>query len=467
MSLKHRAQATQDLFSRYAQAFRFWWPLREQIKMPSLKAHEAEFLPAALALQHAPVSPAGRWVARILMGLVLAVVIWSLLGQIDIVVTVTGKVVPSDRTKTVAAVEVAVVRALHVKNGQTVHAGDVLIELDTSESDAEHDKAHGDAQVATLQVARSKALIDAVRHSTPPRMPPRDSLAIEVTPEQWREAAGQLDSQWRDFYAKRVRFDGQIAQFAKDLPLLTQRAKDYKELLKDHDVAEHAWIEKEQARIDRAGQLSDAQNQRQALITQTIKEASDAQTDGQKLAASSAQDARRASEHSRHLSLTAPVDGTVQQLTVYTVGTAVPAAQPLMQIVPEDGTVEIEAYLENKDMGFVIEGQSAAVKIDAFEYTKYGTVDAHVTHVSHDAVVQDKPLETGDDHSVADAPRKSSLQYVVKLTLDQSNIFVDGKDMPITAGMSVSAEIRTGTRRVIEYVLSPLIRHAHEALKER
>lgn len=283
---------------------------------------------------------------------------------------------------------------------------------------------------------------------------------------QWAATVSQLQDQWRDFEAKLNRLDGQIAQFTQDLPLATQRANDYKALLNDHDVSEHAWLEKEQARIDLAGQLNDAKNQRRALIAQTIKEAHDALTEGQKSGAASSQDARRAGEHSKLLKLTAPVDGTVQQLSVHTVGAAVPAAQPLMQIVPIQSQVEVEAYLENKDVGFVLEGQTAAVKIDAFEYTKYGTVPARVTHVSRDAVPSDKQTDS-TQQGPSDLSKKNGLQYAVKITLDQPTIFVDGKPLPITAGMSVSTEIKTGSRRVIEYVLSPLVRHAHEALHER
>lgn len=160
---------------------------------------------------------------------------------------------------------------------------------------------------------------------------------------------------------------------------------------------------------------------------------------------------RRASVHSEQLRLVAPVSGTVQQLTVHTVGTAVPVAQPLMQIVPEQSVVEVEAFLENKDVGFVQEGQDAQVKIDTFEYTKYGTIPARVTHVSRDAIEDEK----------------KGLIYSVMVTLDKTSIDVDGRKIKLSPGMSTTVEIKTGTRRVIEYVLSPLIQHARESLRER
>ena len=136
---------------------------------------------------------------------------------------------------------------------------------------------------------------------------------------------------------------------------------------------------------------------------------------------------------------------------MHTVGGAVPAAQPLMQIVPRQSAVEIEAFIENKDIGFVQEGQRAEVKIEAFEYSKYGTVPARVTHVSRDAI-QDE---------------KRGLIYAVKVLLDRSVMQVDGREVNLSAGMSTTVEIKTGTRRVIEYVLSPLVQHSKESLRER
>ncbi|WP_139842975.1 HlyD family type I secretion periplasmic adaptor subunit, partial [Janthinobacterium sp. GW460P] len=226
---------------------------------------------------------------------------------------------------------------------------------------------------------------------------------------------------------------------------------DYRALLATRDVAEHAWLDKEQARVDLAGQLASARSERAALVAQTKKDAYDALTEGARVAAASGQDARRAGARGSLLRLTAPVDGTVQQLKLHTVGGVVPAAQALMQIVPRQGKLEIDAMLENRDVGFVQAGQAVAVKIDAFDYTKYGTVPAVVSSVSRDAIEDEK----------------KGLVYAVKITLRQPSMLIDGKTVPLSAGMAVRAEIRTGTRRVVEYVLSPLVQHQKEALHER
>lgn len=447
MSIRHRMAAYRDLLRHYRAVFGHYWKARKSLGGGLFNEHEAEFLPAALSLQEKPVSSTARLTGRFLMALVCIALLWATMGKIDIIVNASGKIIPSERTKTLASVEVASVRALHVKEGQAVKAGDILIELDTSASDSERDKAVGDAAVATLQMARSRALIAAVDNLDPPQLPKISG----IHEAQWRAAQWHLEGQYRDFLAKLERIDGEIKRHEQALPLAAQRAQDYRELAKNHDVSTHAFMEKEQARIELEGQLADARNQRAALIAQTRKEAHDALTEGGKVSGSSRQDALRAGSHSKLLKLVAPVDGTVQQLAVHTVGGVVPSAQPLMLIVPKENLVEVEASLENKDIGFVQEGQSAEVKIDAFEYSKYGTIPGRVTHVSRDAIQDDK----------------KGLIYSAKVTLDKSSLGVEGKDTPLSAGMSVSVEIKTGERRVIEYVLSPLIQHRRESLHER
>jgi hemolysin D len=114
MSWRHKKLAVKDLYDRYKSVFGFWWAHREQIQSPALKGHELEFLPATLSLQVTPVSPAGRWVARIILSLLLIILLWSILGKIDIIVNGQGKIIPAGRTKTIASVEIAKVTALHV-----------------------------------------------------------------------------------------------------------------------------------------------------------------------------------------------------------------------------------------------------------------------------------------------------------------------------------------------------------------
>lgn len=445
--IRYRIEAYVGLLRHYRDMFGYHWKNRRGMVTGLFNEHEAEFMPSALSLQEKPVSPAFRLTAKVLICLLTILLVWSICGHINIIVTASGKVIPRDRTKTIASLEVACVKALHVQEGQAVKAGEVLVELDATASNAERDKAAGDLAVATLQIARSRALIAAVDSLKPPQMP----RVPGITEEQLKSEQLHLEGQFSDFLAKLHHIDEGIRRNGSALPLVAQQARDYQVLAQNHDVSTHAYLEKEQARIDLEGQLAEARSQRAALIEETRRVAYDAITDGGKTASESAQDALRSASHSRLLKLKAPVDGTVQQLTVYTVGGVVPAAQPLMLIVPKQKQVEIEAFMENKDIGFVQEGQPAEIKIDAFEYTKYGTIPGRVTHVSRDAI-QDE---------------KKGLIYSVKVMLDKPSILVNGHDMPLSAGMSANVEIKTGTRRVIEYVLSPLLQHGRESLNER
>ncbi|WP_075259267.1 HlyD family type I secretion periplasmic adaptor subunit [Herbaspirillum camelliae] len=447
MKLLHWLAAWRDLWRRYYDVFSHFWRLRKSLRTDHYNQQEAQFLPAALALQESPASPTLLWTARVLMSMVGFFLLWAIFGRIDVIVHATGKIIPSARTKTIASVEVASVKALHVTEGQTVKAGDLLIELDSSSSDAEHDKAADAAAQARLQLARANALREAIATGQLPQL----SHVQATSAAQWQAAQRQLESQYRDFKSKLDRLDDEIARYGAALPLASQLAQDYQSLLTENAVSRHAWQEKEQARIQLKGQLADARNQRSALIAQTLREAHDEGIDASKRMEAALQDQRRAGQYSKLLKLVAPVDGTVQQLTVHTISGVVPAAQPLMQIVPQVSTVEVEAFLENKDIGFVQIGQQANVKIEAFDYTKYGTVRAKVRHVSHDAIEDEK----------------RGLIYSSKIILERNTLAVDGRTVALSPGMSVTAEIRTGTRRVVEYVLSPLIRHQRESLNER
>ncbi len=466
-NLRLRFLALRELIDRYRQHVTHFWARRLEVTPPDLKPYESEFLPSALALQSAPVSPAGRLVARILMGLVLALLLWSAFGRMDIIVNATGKIIPSQRSKTVASVETARVNGLFVEEGQAVKAGDLLIELDTRMSDRERDKAIGDRDTALLQVARSRAMLASIDANILQVMTGVD----RVSAERVADAQHHLESQWEDFTAKLIRLDGEIATYKRQLPLITQRANDYRILARDHDVSVHAWLEKEQERAEMEGKLADVTSGRRAHVAETRKNAQDALNEGLRQAQSSGQDVERAAAHSDLLRLTAPVAGTVQQLTVHTVGGVVQSAQPLMVIVPRQHQVEVEAFIENKDVGFVSEGQRAQLKIETFDYTKYGTVSGRVSHVSHDAI--DLNTQTGiqafsqvhEDASKKDTPKVPV--YAVKVFLDRSVMTIDGRQVALSPGMSVSIEIKTGSRRIIEYFLSPLIQHAHESFNQR
>jgi hemolysin D len=448
MGLKYRLQAWDELLGRYRAIFGFWWGRRRDLTPPNLRAVEAEFLPAALAIQHEPVSPAGRLVARMLIGLLTVILLWSIFGRVDITVNAHGKIIPDGRSKIITAVQVADVRAILVANGERVKAGQTLIELDSRAIADERLKYLSDWQSAALQVARSRALIAAVNSGDRPRMPPVPG----VNTARWDVAAAHLQGQWADFVAKRDQLDADIARYQSALPLVRRIARAYTFLATTNDVARTDALAKEQAQVDLQGKLAAALAQRAVLSSETRKRAERDLAQATKAAADAKADAAQAKTEANQFILRSPVDGTVQQLQVHTVDAAVPAAQPLLKIVPHDSKVEMEAMVADKDVGFVHVGQHAEVKIDAFNYTKYGTIPATVSFVSPDAMMKGK---------------KKGLQYAVRVTLLRRTLDVDGIERALTPGMSGTVDIRTGRRRIIEFFLSPLIRHVVGSLHER
>ncbi|MCY1298674.1 Hemolysin secretion protein D, chromosomal [compost metagenome] len=195
----------------------------------------------------------------------------------------------------------------------------------------------------------------------------------------------------------------------------------------------------------------EAERARQSVIAQTRRAMLDLQHQSDQSTAALTQELKKAEQRNRLMRLTAPVDGTVQQLAIHTDGGVVTEAQPLMVVVPVDQPVEVEAMLENKDVGFVRPGQEVEIKVEAFTYTKYGVVHGIVQSISSDAI---------DDE-------KLGLVYSTRIQLHENSIRVGDKTIALSPGMAIRAEVKTDKRRVIEYFLSPLQQYASESLGER
>lgn len=467
MSLKLRYIAWGELVKRYRSHFAWFWKQRHAMTPPPLKADEAEFFPAALALQLAPVSPTARWTARVLMVLIVFLVLWTVLGKVDIIVAASGKIIPSSHAKTIASAETARIAHIYVTDGQTVRSGEPLVSLDTQIIDHEKMRAEVGQDTAALQVARSRALLASIAANKFTGL--NDSDTEHLSPEKVADARHQLASQWLNIESRLQELEGEVTRYSQQFPLVRERAQNYKALAQNHDVSVASWQEKEQEMIELTGKLASARHQRETFIAETRKKTEDELNDGLRQQAEAHEDVQRASAHKTQLQLIAPVDGTVQQLSVHTIGGVVTAAQPLMVIVPRQNQIEIEAIVENKDIGFVHKGQHAAVKIEAFDYTKYGMMRGVVTYVSRDAM-NAGTNSAGDNPSAShgdSAPKTQNSQYAIHIRLDHETMDIDGHPSALRPGMSASIEIKTGSRRVIEYFLSPLIQHAHESLNER
>jgi hemolysin D len=195
-------------------------------------------------------------------------------------------------------------------------------------------------------------------------------------------------------------------------------------------------------------------------------------TKAQEKASGLAQDVIKAEQRTKLQALTAPVDGVVQQLAVHTVGGVVTPAQQLLVVVPLDSHLEIEAMVSNRDIGFVHEGQSGEIKIDTFSFTRYGLLHGEVISVSQDAITRDKPQDKSADkvqgtEVSSSEPKGQELSYAARVSLEHTQMQVEDKLVNLTPGMAVTVEIKTGSRRIISYLLSPIIKYKQEMLRER
>ena len=473
-----RLEALADLFRRYGAVLGQAWRHRLEIDTPHRLPHELQFLPAALSLQDTPVSPAPRLAMWLVLAFAVSALAWAVFGRVDVVATAQGKVVPGGRSKTIQAFETAAIKAIHVSDGKSVRAGDLLIELDSTTTQADRDRLAGDLALARLQGARARSMLQALDsgHSASLARPLRLGGDEEA---RFSEAQRLLAGQYSEYAAKRSRIEAEISRreaerrstlelvrkLEQTLPIASQRAQDFKQLVDSDFMSKHGYLEREQVRIEQEADLAnqrsrlleidaslrEARGQLSSMTAETRRLSLDSIVDAQQKAGALEQELLKAESRGRQMQLTSPVDGTVQQLAMHTVGGVVTPAQPLLVVVPRDQSLEVEAFIENKDIGFIRPDQDAEIKVEAFQYTRYGTLHANVISVSHDAINDEK----------------HGLIYSTRVRLDRSHIRVDGADVTLSPGMAVSVEIKTGQRRVIEYFLSPLLQHGNESLRER
>jgi hemolysin D len=448
---------------------------------------EMEFLPAALEVQESPPSPLGRFTLWAVMAMITLALVWSIFGRVEIVAVAPGKIIPSGQVKVIQASNIGRVKAILVSDGDSVKAGQPLIELDPTLAEADRQRLESDWVASSLELARWRAYsgwldngkagtvtaaavdVSAIGKSAK-LVVPETSVALQ------RSLLDQSIAQQRSKIAGidqtllRRRADGEstrqiLEKLRQTLPLVTQRAESLKKLSEQNLVARNSYLEVEQQRIEAmqdfaaqesnltstAAAINELIEQRRLALADSRREAYEKLEELEKQNRSQRQELIKASDIAGDQVLTSPVDGVVQQLKVHTVNGVVSPAEQLLVVVPRDQTLEVEARVLNKDIGFVRAGQRVSVKVEAFPFTRYGVIDGIVTSVSNDAI----------------ADEKLGLYYAARVRVKKSTMFVDGVDVLLSPGMAVTAEVTTGTRRLIEFVLSPVMEHVKESGRER
>jgi len=458
--------------------------------------HELAFLPAALEIVETPPSPIGRSIGATIIALFCLALIWASFGHVDIVASAPGKIVPSGRVKLIQPFETGVVRAIHIHDGQNVKAGDVLIELDPTMTTAEGEHIKNDLVAAQLDIARLRAALSDGDNPQREFHPPagaspalvnmqREFLARQI--EEHRAKIASLDRQRAQKEAERATTAATIEKLGASSPLIQQRV-DIRKYLADKELGSRlTYLETLQQLTENEKDLVVQQSRMQeadaaiAAITESRAQA-DAEfhrtlfgelAEAERKAGGLADDLAKAEQRTKLQLLTAPVDGVVQQLSVHTIGGVVTPAQQLAVVVPAGAVLEVESMVSNRDIGFVHPGQDAQIKVDTFNFTRYGLLHGRVVSVSPDAMVRETPQDKNNNdktkgaESESSEPKGQEFVYSARISLDRTQIQVDGVVTNLSPGMAVTVEIGTGSRAVISYLLSPLLRYQHESMHER
>lgn len=439
-----------------------------------VQVHETGFLPAALEVVERPVSPTSRVTAWVLLSGMLLMVLWLVLGKIDIVATAPGKIIPAENVKLIQPSDAGVVRQILVHDGDKVKKGQPLVILDPTASSAELEQARKALETSELDAARGRAVLSALNgqgfnFQPPPGTPPliaethRLLAAAQLQQIQSGFSQGSASSQAAAASAAEARI--QAAKLSETIPLLKEQLaanekllakgfvsklrviemrRQYLGAIRDRQIADSSMAGAgAQAVSASSGAAQTSAQLRADLLSQLTKAESDMVLRREELV--------KAERRANLQRLVSPVDGTVAQLSIHTEGGVVEAAKPIMAVVPSGGTLVAEVKLLDSDIGFVQEGQEVAIKLDAFPFTRHGTIKGKVLSISSDAVVDEKlgPV------------------YVTRVALSTSKIDRGDKEVPILPGMVATADIKTGRRSFMSFLLSPIEQAGMEAAHER
>lgn len=475
--------------ARHLSIFRESWRHQTEVDKRARPLSDHEFLPAALEIMEKPPSPGLRWLMLSLSVLLVIALIWSIVGRVDVVATASGKVVPSGNVKQIQPIEIGYVRAIHVKNGQHVEAGQVLVELDPTMAGAEADQASKSLMGAEVDAARNAALLQhlegrssrfAAPAGTPPDIASTQSQFVRSAIAEYEGERASLTQRRAEKVAELASVEAEIAKLRQTLPIVEQQLAARRELSDKGYFSKIRLLEYEQLKIEHVQNIS-VQQANAARARATIgdidaqlarlrgtfgKAAATDLAESQEKSGLAQDEVTKSRRRQAFMQLRAPVSGTVQQLAISTVGGVVQPAQTLMIIVPDNADPVVEARIQNKDIGFVREGQPVRVKLEAYPFTDYGIVPGVVESISRDAVDTSEP-GAADERDRNGRVVQPGLVYTTRIRLLKPSIRVAGRVQPIGPGLAVQAEIRTGDRRIIQYLLSPVTQALDEAGRER
>lgn len=441
-------------------------------KIKGMNEHEKEFLPAVLEVTEMPPSHGARLLTYIIILMFTTLVLWAILGKIDIIATATGKLMPASNIKTIQTLTDSEIEEIYVQEGQYVKEGQDLIKFNQTEVLANISRVENEIEALEIAVARLKALLTDDPEANFIYNPEideylikmhKDLLKIQMTEKKAKidVLEGQIDKAVKE----KETTQAEINRITKILPSVEERIEKKRILVEKKLLARLTFLEQEEELTNLQEQrnvqvkkmaeteanIASLEKEKRQYLAEFDKNLMQELTENREQLESYQQELIKYQEALKRTVIKAPLSGYVQQLVYHTRGGVVETAKPIMNIVPEDYRLEAEVKILNKDIGFVRSEQDVEIKIDSFPFTKYGTIKGKVRNISGDAI-QDEKL---------------GLVYSARLTLLDNKVLADGNIVQLKPGMGVTAEIKTGKRRVIEYLLSPVMKYLDESLRER
>jgi hemolysin D len=427
-----------------------------------------EFKPVMAEIEEKPANPLGRIIFWIIIASFVFFGLWTCIGRVDVVVTARGSVIPEGDIKIIQPLDTGVVSSILCREGDFVKKGQALMEIDPSMTAPEVESKKKNLQFLELEKLRMYSALGNKGFNPDAKI--HDKETIKIQKELYASSIASVEKQLDGKKAELNRIEEEIESTQKDKSynsaMLVVASEKEKRLRTVIDIIARNEYEKaandiltysnniEQSRH----KIEQLNHQKQQIASETafinenfktasLKEFSDKHRQATEIKAEIDKTAFR-NEKQRILS---PVEGHVSNLYFHTIGGVVTPAQKLMAIVPIDAPLIIKAMVLNKDIGFVKNNMPVLIKIDTFDFQKYGTLKGVIRNIAK--------------HSIED--EKLGPVYEVFIDLLESRLMVEGQMVPVTSGMSLTAEIRVGERRIIEFFIYPLIKYLDEGIKVR
>lgn len=405
-----------------------------------------EFKPLLVEIEQTPQNPLGKTILWIIVGIIFFGILWVSLAKVDIVVSANGKIIPNGEIKILKPLESGVVSKILVKEGQKVKFGDPLILIDPSVTSVNLQTKQENLNTLNNAILRLKALID-------------ENEEIELNLEEKRLFLEQLN----DYKFKKSELNEAIKSINYEIKRLKMLKKFSLEklnkleavkdiiALKDYEEAKKEFDDYSVLLNTQIAKLNELKSKFNAFVTTTKSAWLDELINKTQQANLLNAEINTVSFQTKQQIISSPANGYVGKLLVHTIGSAVNSGDQLITIIPNNEKLIAKANVLNKDIGFLNLGQNVAIKVETFNFQKYGKIDGNLTHIANDSIKDEKLGEI----------------YEIKVDLSKNYLFVDGQEKKIEPGMNITAEIKVSKRRVIELFIYPIIRYLDEGLSVR